>query len=212
MRLFRIGDKVVSREKLADEIDAILEDRETGATQLEVALAHGVQRSFVSWLEALGEVRRGPKTGLVAFPVANPEEVRRLAEERALDYILVFSQEERASLEGGDASETFNRTLDTLATLRELDVLVLLASDWRIRTIERVLGREVVGVPLGHTPLREDVRVDLAELTEILDAVTAARTRPKKQGKAGETAASVLRKAAGAARAGAKGWSPSKRS
>ncbi len=211
MRLFRIGDKVISREKLAEEIAAILEDRESGATQLEVALAHGVQRSFVSWLETLGEVRRGPKVGLVAFPVANAGEVRAIAEAKALDYVLVFSQRERASLEGGDASEVFNRTLETLATLRDLDVLVLLASDWRIRTIEKVLGREVVGIPLGHTPLREDVAVDIGELSEILEAVTASPKRPKAQPKAGDAAAAVLRKAAGAARAGAKGWTTSKK-
>ena len=37
MRLFRIGDKVVSRDKLLDAIDAILEERESGATQEEAA-------------------------------------------------------------------------------------------------------------------------------------------------------------------------------
>jgi transcriptional regulator len=54
VRLYRIGDKVVSEDKLRDAISAILEDREAGATQDDVARSHGVQRSFVSFLETLG--------------------------------------------------------------------------------------------------------------------------------------------------------------
>lgn len=212
VRFFRIGDKVVSREKLVDELTAMLEDRESGATQLEVALSHGVQRSFVSWLESLGEVRRGPKVALVAFPVANADEVRRVAEERALEFVMVFSQTERETLESGDASQVFNQSLEVLAELRDYDVVVLMASDWRIRTVEKILGRDVVGVPLGHSPLREDVPVDLAALGDLLDTVTALPRADKKAGTAGEAAARILRRATGAARAGAKGWSSSKKS
>ena len=40
MRFFRIGDKVVSLDKLTDAIAAILEEREAGATQMETALHH----------------------------------------------------------------------------------------------------------------------------------------------------------------------------
>lgn len=222
MRLFRIGDKVVSREKLVEELTAILDEREAGATQLEVALSHGVQRSFVSWLESLGEVRRGDKVALVAFPVANAEEVRALAQERALDFVLVFSQAEREQAEGSNGAEVFNRVLDTLATLTDFDVVIFMASDWRIRTVEKILGREVVGIPIGHSPIREDVELPIEELKSLLDAVSATKrtggkakatkgAKPKK-GTAGEAAADMIRKAAGAARAGKKGWSASKKS
>jgi hypothetical protein len=212
VRLFRIGDKVVSLEKLVQELTAILEDREAGATQLETSLRHGVERTFVSRTENLGEVRRGPKIALVAFPVANAEKVRALAEERALDFVLVFSQAEREEIEGSDATEVFNRLLDTLAELRDYDVVLFMASDWRIRTVERILGREIVGIPIGHSPLRADVELDLDEIASLLDAVTAPGTSSRKTETAGETAAKMLRKATGAARAGAKGWSPSKKS
>ena len=37
LRLFRIGDKVVSENKLHDAIAAILAEREAGATQEDVA-------------------------------------------------------------------------------------------------------------------------------------------------------------------------------
>ncbi len=223
MRLYRIGDKVVSLERLVDEVSAILSERAGGSTQLEVAVTHGVQRSFVSFLESLGEVRRGPKVALVAFPVANADEVRALAEESAVDFILVLSQSEREGIEGGDPAEVFNRLLETLATLTGYDVVILLASDWRINLVERILGSEVVGISLGQSPLREDVKVDVAELGEVLDAVMSASARRSgagagerwRKGAASEVAGDVIRKAAGAARGAAgaaRRWNTSKRS
>jgi hypothetical protein len=195
MRFFRIGDKIVSREKLLEQITGILRDRERGATQADAAKSHGVERSFVSWLETLGEVRRGRRVGLIAFPVANGDEVRAMAERHGVEFVLVMSQTEREGLEGSPGDAVFNRVLDTLATLKDYDVLVLLASDWRVGTIEKILGREVVAVTLGPSPLRHDVVVDLEELDDILDGVTGADTgtdtvktkaRPSARAKAGE--------------------------
>jgi len=204
VRLYRIGDKIVSREKLADAVNEILEDREAGATQEEVARTHSVQRSFVSFLESLGEVRRGARVALVGFPVANAEEVKQLAEDKAVDFVLVFSQAEREGIESGSVSDVFNRLLETLATLRDYDVIVLIASDWRIELIERILGREVVAIELGHSPLREDVPVDLTELEQLLTDVTASVVDKPRSGRM----SSALKGAA--SRAGR--WTPSKRS
>lgn len=205
MRLYRIGEKVISREKLSRMVSDVLEAREAGATQEEVAVAHGVQRTFVSFLESLGEVRRGPRVALVAFPVANVEAVLDVADECAVDFTLVFSQAEREGLESGPAAKMFNSVLDTLATLRDFDVIVLMASDWRISTVEKILGREVVGIPLGHSPLRADVTVDLDELRELLHDVTAP-TGPDRR--AQRLAGAVIEKA----RETAGRWTPSKRS
>jgi len=204
VRFFRIGDKVVSQEKLFDALLDILADREAGATQEEVARSHGVQRSFVSFLESLGEVRRGARIALIGFPVANAEEVRALAAEHGLDFVLVFNQAERESIEGASGSEVFNRLLETLATMRDYDVVILLASDWRIELVERILGKEVVGIPLGHSPLREDVTVDLEELTQVIEGVQPDGTARPRTGRVSR----ALRDAA--ERAGR--WAPSKRS
>lgn len=175
MKLYRIGDKVVSEDKLHDAIASILEDRAAGGTQDEVARTHGVQRSFISWLETLGEVRKGGRVALVGFPIANAPEVKALAEKHALDFVLVLSQAEREEIEGGDPSHIFNTLLETIATLRGYDTLVLMASDWRIKTMERILGTEVVGIPLGASPLREAVTVDLDQLDRVLTGVMTAR-------------------------------------
>jgi hypothetical protein len=175
VRLYRIGDKVVSEGKLHDAIRAILEERESGATQEDAARVHNVQRSFVSFLETLGEVRRGDKVALVGFPIANAEAVKELALAHSLDFVLVLSQDERESIESGDATRVFNQLLETVAVLKDYDTLVLIASDWRIRTMERILGTEVIGIPLGASPLRSDVPVDLDVLDAVLKTVLSAR-------------------------------------
>lgn len=202
MRLYRIGDKVVNAQRVHDGITDILEDREAGATQEEVARRHGVQRSFISFLETLGEVRRGARIGVVGFPIANCDEVRAAAERHAVDFVLVLSQVERESIEGGSGASIFNMLLDTLADLRDFDVVVLLASDWRIQTIEKILGTEVVGVSLGASPLRTDVHVDIAELEHVLESIMEVPA--KHRGRVG----TALREAADLAGR----WVPSRKS
>jgi hypothetical protein len=181
MRFFHIGEKVVSRDKIVDQLDAILADREGGATQQEASSSHGVDRSFVSWLENLGEVRRGKRVALIAFPVANASEIRRIADEHGVEFQMVMSQSEREGLESGRADKLFNLVLDTLAELKDFDQVVVLASDWRVGTIEKILGREVIARNLGPSPLRHDVEVDPEELSDLLDAVTAPAPKKEKQ-------------------------------
>jgi hypothetical protein len=110
----------------------------------------------------------------VGFPIANCDEVRALADRHAVDFVLVVSQSERESIESGSSAQVFNQLLETLAAMRDFDTLILIASDWRIKTIEKILGTEVVGIPLGHTPIREDKRVDIGELDDVLTAVMSA--------------------------------------
>ena len=89
MRLIRIGEKVISEEKLRKEISKILKLRTEGLTQEEVARKLGVERTFVSRLESLGEIRRGEKIALVGFPVKNKEEIVSLSEKFGIDYTLI---------------------------------------------------------------------------------------------------------------------------
>jgi hypothetical protein len=174
MRFYRIGDKVVGRDKIVDEVEAIMADREGGATQHDAAAAHGVDRSFVSWLENLGEVRRGKRVALVAFPVDNADEIKKVCDDYGVELALVLSQAEREGYEAGRADQMFNLVLDVLADLKDFDVVIILASTKRTGAIEKILGREVIARTLGPSPLRHDVHVDIEELTDLLDAVTAS--------------------------------------
>jgi soluble P-type ATPase len=104
-----------------------------------------------------------------------------------------MSQAERVAMSESRGDAIFNQVLETLATLKDFDVLVLLASDWRIGTLEKILGREVVAVNLGHSPLKEDVTVDLEELEGILDGVTATGVAKGAGSKARAKAGELLR-------------------
>lgn len=177
MRFYRIGDKVVGHDKLVDAIEAVLRDREAGATQAEAATAHGVDRSFVSWLENLGEVRRGKRVAFIAFPVANVDAVRRVLDAHGVEFSMVVSQAEREGFEAGRADAVFNLVLDVLADLKDYDTVIIFASTKRTGAIEKILGREVIARPLGPSPLRHDVEVDLDELSDLLDAVMTPATK-----------------------------------
>ena len=76
MDFVRIGDKMVSREKIHEAIDAILARRSKGQSQSEVAADLGVDRTFISRLETLGELRKGGSIALIGFPIANCDEIR----------------------------------------------------------------------------------------------------------------------------------------
>lgn len=188
MEFIRVGDKIIGYDKLTGLISEILRRRSEGATQQEVAKALNVERSFVSHLERLGEVRRGNRVALVAFPVSNTEEVKRVAEECGVEFAYVLSESERqAFVNNTDGSSLFNEVLEILARLRDFDTVVLLASDWRIKVIGKILGREVVGVPLGTSPIKKDKRVDPETLRELLSSAV-------ERGEGGKSAKSRKRK------------------
>ncbi|MHB0977560.1 MAG: transcriptional regulator [Candidatus Aquicultorales bacterium] len=172
MGLLRIGDKVISNDRLASMIDQILARRSVGATQEEVASEFGIQRSFVSNLEGLGEVRRGRKVGIVGFPISNKEEVELLASEFAIDYVYLMNEEERVEFgRRHSGAEVFNEVLAVLAELKRYDTVVIMASDWRISTLGKILDRDVYGIPIGQSPITESKVVDTSQLREILASV-----------------------------------------
>jgi predicted XRE-type DNA-binding protein len=59
MDILRIGTKVIDRHRVHEHVDQALDLRSTGMSQQEVAAALGTERSFISRLEGLGEIRRG---------------------------------------------------------------------------------------------------------------------------------------------------------
>ena len=75
MDLVRIGSKLISRSRIIRRLDEILQMRVSGKSQQETAEALGVDRSFISRLEALGEVRKGGRVALIGFPIENKAEL-----------------------------------------------------------------------------------------------------------------------------------------
>ncbi|MCL4499757.1 MAG: helix-turn-helix transcriptional regulator [Chloroflexi bacterium] len=176
MGLHRIGDKIISNDRLASLIEEILKRRSAGATQEEVASKFGIQRSFVSNLEGLGEVRRGRRIAVVGFPISNKEEVDALANEFAVDYVYLMNEDERVEFAlKKSGAEIFNEVLSMLANLKGFDVVIVMASDWRISTLQKILDREVYGIPIGRSPITESKRVDPAVLREVLASVAEGK-------------------------------------
>lgn len=168
----RIGEKVLSRRKIDDAIGRILELRFQGFSQQEVADRLHLDRTFISRLESLGELRKGATIAVVGFPVLNRDEIRRVAEEEGVDYVFLLSEaERRAFLEKRDGLTVFNEVMDIVAHVRQYDVVILLVSDKRAGIIGALLDREVVPLAIGKSPIEEDKWVDPEQLRQVIAGV-----------------------------------------
>ena len=184
--LLRIGEKVVDRARVHRLIDEALELRAGGASQQEVADRLGTDRTFLSRLEALGELRRGRRIGLVGFPVANKAELEALAAEEGLDLVLLMTDAERWSfVRDRSGIDLVNDIMALISQARELDAVIVLGSDMRVNLLEAVLGKKVVGVVIGTSPIQGDRRVDPDHLREVIRALKAPESAEKGQARGG---------------------------
>lgn len=175
MELIRIGEKVLSRQKLQDAIDRILEMRARGLSQQEVADRVGVDRTFVSRLEALGEVRKGRSIAIVGFPVENRAELEQVAREEGVDYTLLLTDRERWEfLEKKTGVELFNEIMSIIYAVRAHDVVILLGSDRRVSLMKGLVDKEALVVPIGTSPMTRGATVDPEKLRALIRAVKAS--------------------------------------
>jgi len=159
--LIRVGDKLINREKIRNIVDEILLLRSHGHSQQDVASRLGIDRTFISRLESIGEVRKGKTMALIGFPLANKEEIETVAYELGVDFVLLMTEQERwAFVEKRSGLELFNDIMALIARIRSYDVVILLGSDKRIRILKALLNGEVVSLELGTSPLQNDVYVD----------------------------------------------------
>lgn len=181
MELFRIGDKVISKEKLMSALEDILLSRVKGATQEEAAARAGVPRSFVSNIETLGALRYGKKIAFIAFPLSNAREAMALADSYGVDLSLALSQDDRRRVGEGPAADMFNRMIDTLAALKSFDTVIIAASDYRIDSFKRIIDGEVVGIKLGESPITSDQKLDLNVLKSVFEELIAPQKSPEER-------------------------------
>lgn len=168
MGFVRIGDKLVDRDRIDDAVDALLRVRAEGGSQQDAADKVGVDRTFVSRLESLGEVRKGGRIALVGFPVANKPEIASIAEEYGVDFVFLMNDKERWDyVESRSGAQLINEVMDLIRSLQGFRSVVFLGSDMRIRLVKSILRSQVVAIELGRSPLRGDRMVD----TDLLRAV-----------------------------------------
>lgn len=172
MDLIRLGEKIISRRKIDRAVSEILIMRSKGLSQTEVATRLGVDRTLVSRLEGLGEIRKGRSLAVVGFPISNKEEVREALEGEGVDLIFLMSEKERWEyLRDKSGLTLFDSIMETIAMLHSFDQVVMIGSNKRIKVIEAVLDKEVVGFEIGESPIQEDKYVETEKIVELVRAI-----------------------------------------
>ncbi|MCX7780953.1 MAG: helix-turn-helix domain-containing protein [Negativicutes bacterium] len=167
--LLRIGDKIVNRQKVHQTIDAMLDMRSAGMSQQEVAGKYGVDRTAISRIESLGEIRKGGLIALVGFPIKNCEELANMARQEGVDYCLLLSEKERWNfVQEKSGIELFNQIMEIIAKLRTYDIVIFLGSNMRIRLLETLLDKDVIGVQIGESPIADDKYVNPEDIRTII--------------------------------------------
>ncbi|AZR74966.1 transcriptional regulator [Anoxybacter fermentans] len=149
-------------------IEKILNLRSQGLSQTEVARELEVERTFISRLESLGEVHKGGRIAIVGFPIANVEEIREMALNEGVEFVLLMSEKERWSFIKRDGLDIFNQIMEILIRLKEYDLVIFLGSDMRIDLADTLLEGKVVGIELGTSPITEDKYIDPSILKNII--------------------------------------------
>ncbi|HEY3363513.1 MAG TPA: helix-turn-helix transcriptional regulator [Symbiobacteriaceae bacterium] len=169
MQLVRIGDKVISRDRIFQVVSRLLELRERGLSQQEVAEKMNIDRTLISRLETIGEVRKGKKIALVGFPVKNRQELADIAVAEGLDFILLMSETERLNFARQmNGIDLINQLMALIAQARECDAVIFIGSDHRLKMVESLVGPNVIGIEIGSSPLHEDKYVDPDHIRDLI--------------------------------------------
>lgn len=169
MDLLRIGDKVISRTKIGNKIKEILELRMLGLSQQEAADKLGVERTFISRLEGMGEIRKGQSIAAVGFPIKNKAEVEKVLRAYGVEFFVLMSEDERtAYVTGCDGVQLSNKIMELINKFRSYDTVIVMASDYRNKIARDLLDNRIIEIDIGKSPIKEDVNVNLDILTEIL--------------------------------------------
>lgn len=169
MQLIRIGTKLVSTEKINRRVDRILQLRVEGYSQTEVANRLKVDRTFISRLEKMGEIRKGKRVAVFGFPIDNKDELETMLLEEGVEFIFLMNDEERWKfVQGTEGVDLLNKILDLITELRTFDVVVAIASNYRIHLSQTLLEKDVIGVEIGKSPIEEDKYVSVDEIRDII--------------------------------------------
>ncbi|MBP2650350.1 MAG: hypothetical protein H6Q74_1175 [Firmicutes bacterium] len=167
--LLHIGEKILNSEKIHQEIEEILRMRVRGLSQQEVANKIGVDRTFISRLEGLGEVRKGGLVALVGFPIKNCDELEQMAHSEGVDYCFLLSEKERWEfVQNKSGVELLNEIMAMVAVLRKYDSVIIIGSDMRVNLAGNLLDKDVIGVKIGESPLADDKYVDVNNIRDII--------------------------------------------
>ncbi|HHX23545.1 MAG: transcriptional regulator [Tepidanaerobacteraceae bacterium] len=172
MDLIRIGDKLISIPRIEAIVKDMLALRQQGVSQQEVAKKYNTDRTFLSRLESLGEIRKGKTIALIGFPIKNIEEIKRISLEEGVDFTLLMTDKERWDFVYEKSGiELLNTIMTLLHKVRQYDVVIMLGSDKRLRLFQALLDKEVVPINIGKSPINQDICVDSDNLRKIIKTI-----------------------------------------
>jgi len=172
MNFIRIGDKVISKDKLWSQIDKVLDLRVKGLSQQEAARQMSLDRAFISRLEGLGEVRKGQRIAVVGFPIKNKEELMLVLEKEGVEFSLIMSEVERWSfVRESSGIDLFNKVMELTTELKSYDFLIVLASNKRIKLFQNLFNNEVIGLEIGQSPIEEDKIVEIEQVKKLIQTL-----------------------------------------
>ncbi len=172
MRPIHIGDKTIDADKVHRITDEMLEMRTRGLSQQEVAERFRIDRTFVSRLENMGEIKKGGSMALIGFPVQNRKELEGIARENGVELVFLLSEKERWDfVTNKDGAQLFNLVLDIIAKLRSYDKIIFLGSDKRTKLVEEILGNEVFTLDIGESPITQDVYIDPERFISVIRTI-----------------------------------------
>ncbi len=172
INIVRIGSKAINKDKLYQTIDKIMELRSRGVSQQEIADRIGTDRTFVSRLESLGEVRKGESIAFVAFPVKNKQEITDILDRYGVNFYLIMTEDERlAFVREKTGTELLNSIMDLIVQARQCDTVVIFASDKRGKLIEALVDSQVIRRDIGTSPITRDVYIPSQDIIEVMETL-----------------------------------------
>lgn len=153
MKEIKIGDKIISVERARQLIEKVFYLRSGGSTQEEVAEMLGVERSFISHLEGIGEVRRSKRMALIGSGVDNEKQIHAEAEDLGIDFVFLSGKKNLAMRE----------ILYMLNEISDLDFIVYIGPSDELDLLEKVLDTKIIGIPLEKEGELKSILGDLAE-------------------------------------------------
>ena len=172
MELVRIGEKVVSKQKIDNFITEILKLRQDGYSQNEVAQRLGIDRTLVSRLESLGEIRKGRRIAVIGFPIANKEELKEALVSSGVEFVFLLSEGERWQfVKEKSGLDLFNSVMDIVAVLQSYDHVIIIGSNKRIKIVKAVMVKDIIGFEIGESPIQENKYVDVSKIRNLIENI-----------------------------------------
>lgn len=148
----KIGDKIISLDRASDLIDRIFDMRSNGSTQEEVAKTLGVERSFISHLEGIGEIRKSKEIAFIGSGVKDEAAVEKTVHDLNFEHVFI----------NGDGRAEIGEALAVLTILKDIDFIIFLGPDSEHKLLESVLDKKIIGITLDKEGALGEVLAEFA--------------------------------------------------